>query len=334
MPRSSRHVARLMFLLVLLASFGAVACKRKRPPLPYFGVLDRREARAPSPAEQALLDDADHSLERTHGDPRILASAREKLRRALQTNPDLPLAYVLLAKIELLSGYRSYDFYDPAAIQRAQEPIRIALSYEPPVWRTYYWAAAILLAERRYAEAEEMSKLAYQMSPEAPRIWIFRADFMRLYHHYDEAIAQLQRHVLDNPASTDLERAHAYEVLTGVYGGKGDDAAEDAAFQSELALVPDDPWIDCNYAAFLRRVGRLDEAEARIRKALSEMNFGMAHHVLGSIYVAQGKLALQRGDAADASALFSRALVEDEKLAKSILEIDPSNQAARAIVDR
>lgn len=116
-------------------------------------------------------------------------------------------------------------------------------------------------------------------------------------------------------------RFSAYQSLEQSYKELDDDAQLEATFTEHLRVAPD-PWTKHNYANFMVRRFRNDEAIELEKSVLAEKDFPAAHHTLATAY-------RHKADALDDSQ-------HDEKsrLNKLALEADPTDDGAREEIAR
>lgn len=138
------------------------------------------------------------------------------------------------------------------------------------------------------------------------------------------AVGYIQRKQY-NPAREKLEKAieqnpdylPAYKTLAYLYAllGLNEDAV--AQYDTALDLNPDDPDLLNSYGAFLCSIGRLDEAQEKLKLAYSNPFYEtiyLAQSNAGSCYIKQGKYK-------EAEALLRKSLRVEPKLAGSLISM-------------
>jgi len=93
----------------------------------------------------------------------------------------------------------------------------------------------------------------------------------------------------------------ALQVLAEVYEKIGDYEAAAQAHVREIDLEPKEAWLKGNYASFLIRRGEYDAAIAMAKKALAQMDYGVAHHTLAKAHCVKGEQHLWDRNNAEAA---------------------------------
>ncbi len=96
-------------------------------------------------------------------------AARANFERALELDPDYPLALVGLARVEVQIHRNIAP--DPNRMQRAQELIDRALEQEPDLAEAHFALGMLLCSRYDYEQAVESHRRALQLDPDHARAW-------------------------------------------------------------------------------------------------------------------------------------------------------------------
>ncbi len=162
----------------------------------------------------------------------------------------------------------------------------------PWVWGTVAAVAAVLLLgalgtrqrNRVWRTEESLWHDVTVKSPANGRGWTNYAIVLMARHDYPAAIACLERAKVCRPGDPSAE-----VNLAIASSGVGRDEEARRHFQNALALAPDDEAPDIQYGSWLRKKGRLEEAQARFTAALRKnpLSFAACDR-LAQIYRDQG----------------------------------------------
>jgi tetratricopeptide (TPR) repeat protein len=263
---------------------------------------------------------AHYNLGRAHAARGEYAQAKQQFQKAIEIKPDYILARITLAQLQI--GHGEFD----AALQGAQEIIEkydrnnlnarllesAALAGEkkyaesktlltsmvkaaPSSPEIHYQLGMVALAEKRYADAEESFKKAYELNPANSRglmgmvetdmaqsktdaaLQLLLAESKKSPNRmdlllglgntavragrYDEAIGYFQR-VLDGMDKGSGARGEIYLRIGETYRRKGDDNSAIAALQKARTALPDNETILNELALTLDKAGRRNEARS------------------------------------------------------------------------
>lgn len=129
---------------------------------------------------------------------------------------------------------------------------------------------------------------------------------------YQPARDKLEKAIEQNP-----ENLQAYKTLAYLYALLGLDKEAIEKYEEALDLKPDDPDLLNSYGAFLCSIGKLDDAQEKLKKAYSNPFYD-------SIYLAQsnaGSCLLKQGEYKQAEALLRQSLREQPKLPGSLISM-------------
>jgi tetratricopeptide (TPR) repeat protein len=153
-----------------------------------------------------------------------------------------------------------------------------------------------------------MAARGAELAPDSPRVDLLYARIAKAEDDWDEVLSRANR-VLAKAEDPNLVRmGHGY--LVDVYRHRKQYDLAERAFRTILELDPEAPWPRVNFASFLYGQGRYDEAIEYGEAALSIMDFGMAHRVLGKAYYKKAaNLQWQEKRYEEAKKFFTLALI-------------------------
>ena len=261
----------------------------------------------PSPVPQTL-DSANEEARQLYTAGRYYATRRtaegmrqaiERLKRAVELDPEFSLAYAEMADCySLLNWYvepppaGAWEHAKQAALKAvetdpelaeahaslgfvrlhhdrdwddAERELRQAILLKPGIQVAHRWYAFSLSAIGRHAEAFAEIERAREISPQSPVLATAVANVLFLARRYDEAIAQcLKALELDSGAVS------AHTVLRWAYEKKGMHREALSAYEQERIFAGDTPTTRIKRASVLASVGRRDEARVILEEILAE----------------------------------------------------------------
>lgn len=246
-------------------------------------------------AEMALVLEARELLNDGEGGHEH-ARVQTLLTRALAHNPKSAPAYVELARLEQSKGYIRGREYDRDALKRSDDMLKRALEIDPNLYEAQLRLGYSFLDRKDFARSMEAAQRAERLRPGDPRTQIL---LMNLADYQDED-EQLMLHARALIESSD-DRGHlriAYAKLRDIYQHRGEIDAADDMYRSVINLDPESAWSKGNYANFLIRHERYDEAIEWAQAAIAQMDYGAARHTLAEAYARKAHDALDRRDEA------------------------------------
>jgi serine/threonine protein kinase/tetratricopeptide (TPR) repeat protein len=275
---------------------------------PAQNVIERTSITSPvaSPAPQTL-DSANEEARQLYTAGRYYATRRtaegmrqaiERLRRAVEIDPNFSLAYAELADCyALLNWYvepppaGAWELAKQSAINAvtadpelaeahaslgfvrlhydrdwddAERELRKAIMLKPGIQVAHRWYAFSLSAMGRHSEAFAEIERARQISPQSPVLATAVANVLFLAGRYDDAIEQCHKAL-----TLDSGAVSAHTVLRWAYEKKGLHNEALAAFEQERVFAGDTPTTNVKRACVLASVGRYEEARVVLEEILS-----------------------------------------------------------------
>ena len=264
-------------------------------------------ARPAATPEQRMYAEAMALVDGYGGHMEKLDEADARLRPMVAANPRSALAYAGLGRVAYTRGMRTSDDYDPAALKTAREMADKAIGLDPSVADAYRLRGSVAYESKDLVAARADAMKALKLDPKSSRLLL--ADIQLAEGDLDGAEKTI-RDMLATPLTEGLA-VSALAALAEVYEKIGDYEAERRAYLKEIEIEPGQAWLKGNYAGFLIRKGEYDAAIAMAKKAIAQMDYGVAHRVLAKAHCAKGeqylweggdpKTALEEFQAADAA---------------------------------
>jgi len=182
-----------------------------------------------------------------------IESAKEKFNRALELQPDFPLALFYLGEIAL----------DNCDYDRAAQLFKKALQQDNTLTGPRYRLAQYAMMRGLWQEATNYLLSELKLAPEDVNTLVSMGSMFLTMGDFDYAT-----HCMMRAIDIDCAHAQAYYYLGLVTAMKGqfEEAAE--FFAHALDIKPDHIWALRDSAVVYMAMGRLDDAAARIKKAL------------------------------------------------------------------
>jgi len=203
-----------------------------------------------------------------------------------RNNPKSARARVLLGRLSYKYGYKQYDDFTPGSLPLAQKQFALARELEPTFYDAYFYGVYPFLFEKNFVKARELIQAAQKLEPGSLRNELLLAQLADDEERYPDAVRHANR-VVASTREKKLLR-DAYSALASAYQAQKQYDLAEKSYQNILALDPESPWANVNYASFLNRRKRYVDAIVYGEKALGLMEFGMGHEVLGRAYYQQG----------------------------------------------
>lgn len=226
----------------------------------------------------------------------------------LDRDPEYAPAYVELARFILKSSYRFSDggrpIFSEAGMAKVQELLDHALELEPEFADTYVLYGYVAASLER--EMLGLIALEHAESLGAESMWLplNRARILEILGRYEEA----KENYLGARAYATPGSAHELSILEALTR-VADTAAEVEGYYKELLWkMPNSHVVRGNYAEFLLREGRFDEAIRTARFAERLGTYEYLHRTLALALYAKGTdLLLRKNDRINAAAVFLEA---------------------------
>ncbi|MFP5228393.1 MAG: tetratricopeptide repeat protein [Acidobacteriota bacterium] len=204
----------------------------------------------PSPTAKAQADRALARLLRTT-DP---TSARDALVDALKLTPETPADTLLAGQIAEAAG----------DLEIAEQEYRQALRNQPGSADASASLAHLLIAEKRYADAQPVVEAALHRAPNDPALSAQLATILNAQGKQADSLALLEKLHQEEPDSRSVASMLADADFQA---GKLDEA--DALYQQLLAKAPNDPDLLDAHGQILIRQQHFAEAIGVFRKAIA-----------------------------------------------------------------
>jgi eukaryotic-like serine/threonine-protein kinase len=215
--------------------------------------------------------------------PDRLAAAQRHLVRALELDPDFPLALVGLSRVEA-QYYRNLDA-DPARLRRAESLAQRALSRDPELAEAHVALAQVHGNRYEYQEATEHCRDAIRIEPTNAYAWDLLSWALAYRQPPDAAgAADAARRAITLQASLIGAYYHLGRALT--IQARYDEAM--AAFAQATALDPSFETADFGVAQVLLARGKPGEALAALERLKTTAGAPVVLALRASIQAASG----------------------------------------------
>ena len=239
---------------------------------------------------------------------RPLGAANGIVEAILARDPDYAAAYVELARFVLKTNYigsSNYrDNFSEQGIETAVDLLEQAIALEPRFADSYVLYGYIAASIGRPAMALVALEEAERLASSNPWLWLNRALTLESMGQYERARDDYFRatETLQSGSSWHID---ALEGLTRV--GRTFEEVDDA-YRAIVGLRPAGHFARGNYAAFLLRNGRYEEAIDYARRALSIQQYPHATRTLGlALYAKASDQLVNQLDPVRAALYFAEA---------------------------
>jgi tetratricopeptide (TPR) repeat protein len=282
-----------------------------------------------------------------------IEKAYHLFNEAISLNPKSIEAYTGLGRVTLRKGFISGFKYERNALETALGYADHAISIDANYARAHKLRGRILTLMAKYEEAFKEAEILEKLDPSSCEHINLRAGIYEVSSNIDEAIAERIKELSCEPAT---KASGIYDSLGELYFKKKDYNNASLYYKKEIEMSPESAWAYGNYSRVLTAMGKLDEAEKTVRKALSIMDYGMAHVYLSRIYLKRGEIYETQGKLYKAENEYLRAAAEypeDKnayyklayiygrngncikaiKASNDILSIDPKDEYAKKTIE-
>jgi tetratricopeptide (TPR) repeat protein len=294
-------------------------------------------------------------VENWEGRGENLRKAEGFFQEALSLNKQCAPAYTGLGRVALRKGYISGRKYEPKAMERALKYAEKAISLDAQELKAHKLKGSVLALQGNYNDAFKEAEIIEKLDSSSCEPISLRAQIYEFQGKIDESIEELNKEL---PCQRDdINRTAAiYDGLSNLYFRKKDYDTAAQYSKKVIEMKPESAWAYGNCSRLLIAKGDLDEAEKMAKKAISIMDYGMAHVYLSRIYFKRGEIQLSQGnlDKAENEFLLAAAEYPEDKYAylklvyiqlkkgscdkavkpaKQVLKIDAEDKYARKAVE-
>jgi tetratricopeptide (TPR) repeat protein len=215
----------------------------------------------------------------------VLNRAQALFEEALRINPSSAEAITGLGRVEMSRGYQSGDDFDKEALLKTLEYVDKAISMNGAYLSARVLRGQALIAlgdmEGALKEAETLERLDSSFCGK----YTLRAAIFEKQGDIRKAINEVKKH-LSCPATMKNARSiHGdYKSLANMHYEIKEDAEADHYYRSVIESPFAIAWDYGNYSRVLMRMGKLDDAEWMAKRAISMMDYPLAHKFLSAIH--------------------------------------------------
>jgi cytochrome c-type biogenesis protein CcmH/NrfG len=200
-----------------------------------------------------------------------LRQAMAEIDRARALDPDESYVFLAAALLLKAAGYHSGDRFEersfsPELLEKSIELTERAVKADEKNVDAHVELASLYVAQRRFPEAQHHFFVAYKLAPEDFDVWYGQA-----VAWWKQGNAQKSHTALagaEKRVRTDHDRITLLRQKERVARSRNNWPEVEAILEEEIRLTPDSPWAHGNYAGFLLRQRRYDEAVAEYEKAV------------------------------------------------------------------
>lgn len=249
-------------------------------------------------------------VENWEGKSEDLRRAAQIFKEALSLNKGCPEAYTGLGRVALRSGLISGNKYEKRALDTALNYAEKAISLDGNYMRAHKLRGRVLALTGRYDESFSEAAIIEKIDSSSCEHIDLRVGIYEVRGDYNDAIAEVIKE-LSCQSVDNKERAGIYDSLADLYLRIKDYDNSILYYKKAIDLNPSSAWLYGNYSRALTAKGELDKAEEMVRKAISIMDYGMAHAYLSDIHAKRGELYLKQNAFDKAENEFLAAVHED-----------------------
>ncbi len=222
----------------------------------------------------------------------------------------------------------SKTYPDKGSLEKALRYAEKAVIADDRYIKSHKAKGYILALMGRHNEALNELKEMEKIDASSCDIIELKAGIYRASNNFNAAIAQTLQ-ALSCQEIEDKRKSDIYGTLAILYLEKKDYRNAEKYYRKQIEIIPEtalphSAWAYGNCGMCLLNQGKLDEAEVMVKKALSLMDYGMAHEYLQGIYFKRGRLFLNKGDLNNAENQFALAIAEgadNEQIYNSLINI-------------
>ena len=294
-------------------------------------------------------------VENWEGRGENLKKAEQLFQEALSLNKQCARAHTGLGKVALRKGYISGRKFEPKAMETALKYAEKAISLDYQEQKAHTLRGWVLTLQGNYRDAFKEVEIIEKLDSSFCEHIGLRAQIFEVQGKIDESIEEFTKEL--SCQTNDISRiASAYDHLGNLYYRKKDYDNAARCYKKLIEIKPQSAWAYGNYSRLLIAKGDLDEAETMVKKAISIMDYGLAHVYLSRIYFMRGEIQLSHGhlDKAENEFLLAAAEYPEDKnaylkltyihmrkgscdkavkVAKKVLNIDPQNGYAKKAIE-
>ena len=234
------------------------------------------------PAESKLAREAFYAIEAEPFSDAVIKAAKD-IETAMRTAEDDPWVLIARSRALLEAGYQKGDrsrlaSYKAREVELAADRARRAVEKAPQEAMAHVQVARLQIITDDLRGAWETLNTAYRLDPKNFYPWYYRGvialkmkDVKRAGDAFDAA---------EKLAAMPYQKEWAVGRRMDIARLNNDPAAEESLHKQLIASRPHSPHAVGNYAAFLKRQKRYDEAIEQYRKALAISPYPLAEEQL------------------------------------------------------
>jgi adenylate cyclase len=193
--------------------------------------------------------------------------ARRIAEEALAMCPEVPMAYLLMAKVHSIDYWLGSTTSPRQSVEKAIELAQKTLALDDTLAEAHGFLGYLYTQKREYEKGIAEGERAVALDPSDPTVLDNYAMSLTFGGRYEEAIPLLQKAIRLNPvglAFTVTSNNHLGNAL--FYAGRYEEAI--SAYKKGIQRAPNFPWLHLMLAATYSEMGREKEARAEAAEVL------------------------------------------------------------------
>lgn len=229
------------------------------------------------------------------------AAALEQLKRAYAIGPEEPWVLMAASLGNLVNGYRSGDWYEadrfiPSQLELALEFGQRAYEIAPSDPDVMAYAGRLAILTKDFDRAAELTRKAARADIDNFYPWYFNGILLKKLGHAESALAHFEE------AEKRAFLPHHYRLVSThrkhVARMQSNSDREEQLLKEAIVGAPEKARPYGNYANFLERTGRLEEAVQMWEEAIARETYPLARKGLARTRAALEALELGESPAA------------------------------------
>ncbi len=254
----------------------------------------------------AIYFEAIKKIQGDGGDESVVDEARALLLKAQKIDPNYPPLFAAYAVLAMNEGFTSGWNYRPGALTSAQMHLNRGFAKDPRYLVLHLVQLQLYEAQRNWAKVKKLATELLRVKPAREFATLSFARSALEQGRPAEAVKVLNSFFRTTPPS-----AFALAIVADAYEDLKDYKKAEDAYRKRLEITEVPHWEHHNFAIFLNRRERYDEAIKEERLALSISDFGAAHSVLAKSYREKAKELNRKNQLELAYVQIKKSLKED-----------------------
>lgn len=237
--------------------------------------------------QNRMISKARLILDEWGGDSNQLNLVSNLLTNVIRANPQNIDAHYENARYFLKSGFINFRNFKLGALENAESELNVVLQLKPNWGKAYVLLGQIKYLENDLNAAIEFFKKAERLGTDDNWLYIYWGNTLAEVNDFHGAEIKLRNAQVRTNLSTS-EITGLNDALIKIYDRQRKFSEENKIYKEVLASAPHSAWNHGRYAEFLLfGLGQYDKAIAEAKEALSIMDYGAGHLILGTAQYAK-----------------------------------------------